>query len=239
MGVNCCHSLCRIALIAVVSGWILACGAAAGRGQPIPPAARGDSADELLAGFRRAWQPQPGYMRTVYDMGWRARMTALCGLVRLGSAAVPALASALEDESADMRAFAAQALGFIADGSVASKMDRLLTGDPDPIVRLYAADARGMFGGMRPSDAYENVTTTDVNKDVRAHVRFALERNGERLPADVQKTFTAFRADGMDTARLGAVAADFTLTDALGQTYRLSDFRGKKVVVLVFIYGDT
>jgi RNA polymerase sigma factor (sigma-70 family) len=39
----------------------------------------------------------------------------------------------------------------------------------------------------------------------------------------------------IDTARLGKLAPDFSLTDISGRTYRLSDFRGKQPVLLVFI----
>lgn len=39
----------------------------------------------------------------------------------------------------------------------------------------------------------------------------------------------------IDAARLGRVAPDFSLTDISGNTYRLSDFRGKKNVALVFV----
>ena len=35
----------------------------------------------------------------------------------------------------------------------------------------------------------------------------------------------------------GAMAPDFELTDTAGQTVRLSDYRGKKHVVLVFNRG--
>ena len=38
----------------------------------------------------------------------------------------------------------------------------------------------------------------------------------------------------LDTARMGRMAPDFVLTSALGKTYRLSQFRGKKIVLLEF-----
>jgi HEAT repeat protein len=197
------------------------------------------SAKEILDNFRRDWQAQPGYMRAADDRGWKGRMVALCELIKLGKDAVPALAEALDDKDAEVRAFAAQALGFLADASVSGRMDRLLSHDADPITRLYAADALGMGGGMKPKELYAKAEKEDANKDVRAHVRFALERNGDRLPPSVQKLFTEFDQSKIDTARLGEPAPDFELTDALDKTYRLSDFRGKKAVVLVFIYGDT
>ena len=38
---------------------------------------------------------------------------------------------------------------------------------------------------------------------------------------------------------IGQVAPDFELTDVQGRTIRLSDYRGKKHVVLVFTRGFT
>jgi peroxiredoxin len=37
---------------------------------------------------------------------------------------------------------------------------------------------------------------------------------------------------------VGKPAPDFSLTDASGQTYRLSEFRGKKTVILTFVIQD-
>ena len=42
----------------------------------------------------------------------------------------------------------------------------------------------------------------------------------------------------MDSARLGETAPDFTLTDYTGKTYRLSQFRGKRTVILRFLLFD-
>jgi hypothetical protein len=43
----------------------------------------------------------------------------------------------------------------------------------------------------------------------------------------------------MDSARVGKLAPDFALKDATGTTYRLSQFRDKKIVVLAFVLADT
>jgi hypothetical protein len=43
----------------------------------------------------------------------------------------------------------------------------------------------------------------------------------------------------MDSARVGKRAPDFALKDAAGKTHHLSDFKGKKVVVLAFVIQDT
>jgi hypothetical protein len=43
----------------------------------------------------------------------------------------------------------------------------------------------------------------------------------------------------MDSARIGKLAPDFALKDATGTTYRLSQFRDKKIVVLAFVLADT
>ena len=41
----------------------------------------------------------------------------------------------------------------------------------------------------------------------------------------------------MDNAHLDKAAPDFALADTSGKTWHLSDFRGKKSVVLVFLIG--
>ena len=189
--------------------------------------------------FRLGWTATKEHMRPADDAGWKVRMETLGGLVRLGDAAVPTLIRALDDPEPDVRVLAAQALSYLADGRAADRLRRTLAEDGDAAARLYAADALGAIGGLRPSPLLEKVEAEDSNRDVRAHVRFALERDGKPLDDEVRSSLRTLDPRKLDAARVGERAPDFTLDDALGKAYRLADFRGKQAVVLVFIYGDT
>ena len=59
-----------------------------------------------------------------------------------------------------------------------------------------------------------------------------------RGPADVTKALADFDPKKIDTARLGQLAPDFTLSDPTGKAYRLSQYRGKKTVVLIFLITE-
>jgi hypothetical protein len=59
-----------------------------------------------------------------------------------------------------------------------------------------------------------------------------------RGPAAIPKAVTDYDLSALDSAQLGHFAPDFSLTDVSGKAYRLSQFRGKKAVVLTFFKDD-
>lgn len=201
--------------------------------------ARTETADGLLQRFRAGWTPTEEHMRPPADEGWKIRMEVLSALVREGERPVPVLIRALDDPRPDVRVLAAQALSYLADRRAADRLQRTLAEDASDAARLYAADALGAIGGLEPSPLIERAESGDANRDVRAHVRFARERGGKPLDEEVRAALRSVDVRTFDSARLGERAPEFTLVDALGKTRRLSDFRGKQAVVLVFIYGDT
>jgi hypothetical protein len=58
-------------------------------------------------------------------------------------------------------------------------------------------------------------------------------------PGVVRNAIADYDLAKMDSARVGKPAPDFALSGAGGETCRLSQFRGKKVVVLAFVVADT
>jgi HEAT repeat protein len=111
--------------------------------------------------------------------------------------------------------------------------------DSHPAVRLYAIDGLSMFGRLQESALYRQLRDKDPNRDVRSHMAFALERDDEPRPTEIQKALLDYNLKNLDTAQIGKAAPDFTLSDPLGKSHRLSQFHGQKAVILVFIYGDT
>lgn len=195
---------------------------------------------DVLADFQRAWKPLTGreYMRPLDDAGWKARLVALQKLAHAGEKAVPVLTDALKKGDDESRVFAAQALALLPDTHAKAALAQALK-DKQPAARLYALDALSMFGKLPDKEPYQTLRQKDANRDVRSHATFAIERDDKPQPEAIRQTLRDYDLKKMATAKLGEKAPDFKLTTATAKEVRLSDFRGKKPVVLVFVYGDT
>jgi HEAT repeat protein len=169
---------------------------------------------------------------------WKARMEALVSLARIGPGAVPVLVEALKDGQPTTREFAAQALVLFADAKTRPALERAL-GDPKPGVRLYAIQALSMLGPLPRTKEHERILTDDPTVfGVRPMMAAALEREDRPNLAEMRKALASYDLSTMDSARIGELAPDFTLTDFTGKPYRLSQFRGQKTVVVRFILFD-
>jgi HEAT repeat protein len=172
------------------------------------------------------------------DPGWKVRMEALVRLARAGPAVVPVLAEALHKGPPSTREFAAQALVLFAEPGTRPGLERALA-DPKSGVRLYAIQALSMFGRLLRTERHEQILRKDPSFwGVRPAMAAALERQDRPDPAPLRKLLADYDLGKLDSARVGEMAPDFTLSDFSGKTYRLSQFRGKKTVVLRFILFD-
>jgi hypothetical protein len=190
-----------------------------------PPAGAELSTRAVLASFA------PG------DPGWKLRMRSLVSLANAGPAAVPALVDALDHGSASTREFACQALAIIGAPAARPSLTRALE-DPERGVRVYALRALSRLGSLQLTDPQRHLLAKDSGPWMPDYVEFAETRADPGDPAALRPLLAGYDLAAMDTARLGRLAPDFVLTDILGNTHRLSQFRGKKTVVLEFNPGD-
>jgi hypothetical protein len=148
------------------------------------------------------------------------------------------LAEALRKGPPSTRELAAQALVHFAEPSTRPALEQALA-DPKSGVRLYAIQALSMFGKLPPTERHQQILRNDpCFWGVRPLMAAALERDDRPNPAQLRKLLADYDLRQLDSARLGEMAPDFTLADFGGKTYRLSQFRGKKTVVLRFILFD-
>jgi HEAT repeat protein len=172
------------------------------------------------------------------DPGWKVRMEALVGLAKIGPSAVPVLVKGLKDGPPATREFAAQALVLFADAGTRPALEQALA-DPKPPVRSYAIQALRMLGPLPRTERHERIRTKDPSVfGVRPMMAAALERADQPKPGVLRKALADYDLRSLDSARVGEIAPDLTLTDRTGKAYRLSQFRGKKAVVLRFVLWD-
>jgi hypothetical protein len=137
-----------------------------------------------------------------------------------------------------VRTLAAQALSLVGDPRAETALVDALQKDSKASVRLYAADGLGVLG-VAHRELIERVKANDKNGDVRSHCDFALERPHNNVLQQVREDFRKYDTTGLGAVRLGEPAPNVTLESHDGKPVELASFRGKKTVVLVFIYGDT
>jgi hypothetical protein len=96
-----------------------------------------------------------------------------------------------------------------------------------------------MLGKLPRTERHEQILRNDPSVfGVRAMMAAALAREDRPNPALLRKVLADYDLRNLDSARLGEMAPDFTLANTTGKTYRLSQFRGKKTVVVRFILFD-
>ncbi|GAB4140977.1 MAG: hypothetical protein Tsb009_10550 [Planctomycetaceae bacterium] len=197
-----------------------------------------DAWDESAWLNKSRFRPK-GYMRPLNDKGWQARMRAMQSLVAQGESAVPGLLKTLKSGSVPERILAAQTLGYLAPHVPVDALFQAAKNDPDPAVRLYAVDSLGMQGVSKGKINWDALKRSEKNGDVRKHIGYAQERKSVAVEKKTVKKLVKWNPEQIAIAKIGKPAPDFSLKAVTGETIQLKQFRGKKPVVLVFIYGDT
>ena len=204
------------------------------------------SPEELIQQFQEKWDDDKWektfrrlkYMRATDEKGWQTRMEAMQALVATGKTAVPALMKSLEDEKVSTQIFAAQTLSYLAPHTDVAKLTEAFRSAKDPAVRLYLVDTMGMTGKGKDID-WNDLASSERNRDVRKHIGYAKERENSPVEESTIKSLVDWEIITLNSAKMNEPAPDFKLSTFDGKEYSLKDFKGKKPVVLIFVYGDT
>lgn len=195
--------------------------------------------DAVFLTFLRGWGHPLREEGAITRGAWKARMIALCSLAKMGDQTIPVLLRGLDDSNEEVRDLSAQAIGFFGDKSVVNRLHESIRQDPSATVRIYAAIALNTIAGSVPDELRRDILKFDPHPMVRARLELINPVQHDVPRPGSRETLATFDLSRIDTARVGGMAPDFALTDLDGRTYRLSDFRGKKNVALVFVYGVT
>jgi peroxiredoxin len=238
-------------ITALCAGLLLSSGAAWAQDAAIP--ATTDKQSDAILGRVRQHEFNPIRDGFTYDRGlnkhgvasladqdWRVRTLAVRDLVRLGAPATPALIVTLGDKNEHIRQVAAMVLGIIRATNAVAALEATLSKDNDSVVRSQAAIALGQIGQRSSLAAVRAAQKDDKSKDVQHQAElaaYAIE-HGKTATPELARAWAVLDETKFGHQQVGQPAGDFQLTDTEGNTWRLSDFRAKKPVVLIWVFAD-
>ncbi len=150
---------------------------------------------------------------------------------------MPAVRRGLKDPNRQVRALCVRALGFLQAHEAVEDLGRVLLGDRWETARLLAADSLGQIHTEKALDLLRGARKSEKKGDVLLHIGIALKRKTALDPRSRQELLKIVDSK-LRAASVGKEAPDFELCDSKGSVMGLSSFRGRFLVVLVFIYGD-
>jgi alkyl hydroperoxide reductase subunit AhpC len=173
------------------------------------------------------------------DRDGQVRSLALRDLVALALRDPGAVVAGLEDRDLHVRCLAAAALGVAGARDAIEALERAVSNDPEPIVRIYAAIALGEVPSPGSVPLLRARLAEESDADVRHQLELAVaQAESGRGSSDAQReAFLSLRDDGFGRVGAGEPAPDVVLDDTEGRPWRLSEGWGQWQA-LVWIFAD-
>ncbi len=178
---------------------------------------------------------------------WKVTTLAVRDLCQSSNAIVPELLTALHDDNLHVRHVAALTLGILPAPSNSNlpieqriaELTTILQNDKEQLVRSEAAIALGRLNATSAATVLTKASEQDDSKDVRHQCGIAIERIGRKQQDDsLFQAYKSLEESAFESVSIGQPAPDFTLVDTEGKLWTLSEFKGQKTVVLIWIFAD-
>lgn len=171
-----------------------------------------------------------------FDRTCKSRMEIEFKLAAQGKKAVSELTDALKSTNRNVRMLAAKLLGVYGDNPEAGALEDAARNDSDKSVRIYAIQSLGWLkAGIGTLQALSN----DDDKDLSFVAKAAQQQANADCVSKIREEYKlGLKSSEMAAAKSGSPAPSFTLLEAGGKPLKLSDYKGKKSVVLMFQLAD-
>lgn len=170
---------------------------------------------------------------------WKIRLLAVRDLVKLSENG-KRIAVGLEHSSPHVREITAMALGIVKETNAVESLNEIVREDPNAMVRSRAVIALGQIEAQSSLSLLREKQEDDPSGDVRHQCELAIdqiEKQAGSTPT-LKDAFLTLDESSFGEVAAGQKAPDFVLEDTEGNTWRLSDFRGEKNVVLIWVFAD-
>ena len=178
---------------------------------------------------------------------WKVNTLAVRDLCRQDAKVIPILLDAMTDLNLHVRHVAALSLGILPlipdataenDRRIAA-LESALLNDQEQVVRSEAAIALGRLLATTAVPNLKTVAEMDSSKDVQHQCEIAIERISKmQQDESLLNAYRRLEESTFNSVTTGQPAPDFTLADTDGKSWTLSELRGSKTVVLIWIFAD-
>ncbi len=174
------------------------------------------------------------------DTDWKVRLLAVRDLVRLELNNINEIAESLTHNDKHARQVCAMSLGILRAQTAIEHLEAVVRDDTSAMVRSQAVTALGQIESKDSLPLLRKHLKEDPSRDVRHQCELAIDQI-QKHKGTTKEQLAAFRAldeSRFESVKIGKAAPDFDLQDTENKVWKLSDFREKKWVVLIWVFAD-
>ena len=174
------------------------------------------------------------------DKDWQVRLLGVRDLVRAGTNSVDEIVAGLKNSDEHVRQVCAMALGILKSEKGIEGLEELALEDTLAVVRSQAIISLGQIESTRSLKHIKKVLEEDPSRDVMHQCELAIDQIEKQMGVgkELLDAFLSLDETTFESVRAGEEASNFELQDTEGKIWKLTDFKNKKWVVLIWVFAD-